>query len=136
MSESDMRSKVIRLLKPLDAVAVENRVGPGTPDVNFIGGWVELKWWRSMPAKPDTPATLDHYTKIQKLWLKRRQLKGEKTWVLAQCKREWWLFDYPNLLEVGEMTRIEMIEKSFSYWANGINREELITCLKCQTQND
>jgi len=43
MRESRMRRFVVEALEPLDAVPVENAACPGYPDVEFIGGVMELK---------------------------------------------------------------------------------------------
>ena len=93
MSESDMRSKVTKALRHLDAIAVENSVGPGTPDVQYIEGWIELKWLRELPKRPDTIVTIDHYTPQQKIFAIRRRKKGGRCFMLIQCKREWLLLD-------------------------------------------
>ena len=71
MSESSMRQRLVAALKPLDAVPIENRLRAGTPDVNYIGGWMELKWLRSWPVR-DGVISLPHYTNGQRLWLRRR----------------------------------------------------------------
>ena len=127
MAEKDMRQRIINILRPLDAVSVENSAYPGTPDVNFIEGWLELKWLRSWPIQAETPVLISHFTQQQKVWLKRRWLKGGNAWLLLQCKREWILFDGDTAaLYVGRMTRGELIERAHSYWRDGLNRTALI----------
>lgn len=91
-SETSMRRAVVEALRPLDAVAVENPAYPGTPDVNYVEGWVELKsldrWpprWRAVVVR--------HFTPEQRVWLRRRRAaRGEAT-LLLRVGREWLLFD-------------------------------------------
>ena len=68
MAEHDQRSTVTKLLKKWDAVAVENPVHPGTPDVNCILGWIELKWLRAWPVRADTVVKIEHFTRQQRVW--------------------------------------------------------------------
>lgn len=115
MSEGDMRSKVVRYLKEYDAVAVENPAYPGTPDVNFVEGWWELKWLRNWPKGEDTIVKFEHYSPQQKIWIRRRHTSGGNVGLLVQCKREWFLFKYPSSQRVGEMTKTEMFEECAAY---------------------
>jgi hypothetical protein len=108
MAESDMRRKVVRDMRELHAVAVENPVYPGTPDVNYINGWVELKWLRNWPKVKTSPVVFKHYTQKQKIWMTKRHRAGGKVGLLVQCKREWLYFAYPALLEVGTLTQEEL----------------------------
>ena len=62
MSESAMRTKTVKVLRPLGAFAVENPALPGTPDVCYRDGWMELKWSRSWPFRPDSPVPCEHYS--------------------------------------------------------------------------
>lgn len=130
MSESGMRGNVVLMLKELDALAVENPCYPGTPDVNCVGDWwLELKWLRSWP-KQGGAVKIDHYTQQQKLWLRRRHLKGGKVALLLQCQREWFMFRFPELMEVGTLTRIELTDRAFAYTNEGMKREKLLSWLR------
>lgn len=130
MSESGQRGRVIRALKILDALPVENPIRPGTPDVNYVGGWIELKWLRRWPVKPETVVQLEHFHLGQKRWLRNRCRAGGDAWLLLQCQREWLLFT--GLVahdHVGNLTRAELYCRAYKYWMRGLKDEELVTCL-------
>ena len=133
MSESALRGKVVRDLKNYDARAVENSVGPGTPDVNCTLGWVELKvldgWKRGCDEKP---VLLDHYVPAQRIWHKRRWRKGGSVWVLLRIGRlEYFLFDgHTAGCHLGKISRPIMKEMCVRYWNKGYKLEELVECLK------
>lgn len=129
MSESDMRGKVLRILKPLHGIAVENPVLPGTPDVNYIDGWIELKWLRNWPKKPETPVAIKHYSQQQKLFIRKRHVLGGRVFLLIQCKKEWVLLQHPVTMRVGAVTKQELIDYSYKYWKNGLNEGEFKQCL-------
>ena len=108
-SESTMRTRVCKLLKKLDAQAVENRVGPGMPDICYIGGWIEAKYTASFPKRADSPVTLTHeLLQTQKVWIKRHTRKGGIVRVLVQVSNEFFLLDglwaCENLGEVDRAT--------------------------------
>ena len=69
--ESTMRARVVKALRSLHAVSVENGVGVGTPDVNCTTCWIELKavTKANIPKREDTPVRLPHFTQQQKIWL-------------------------------------------------------------------
>lgn len=108
-TESSLRAAVIEALEPLHAIAVENPALPGTPDVNYIGGWIELKSSAGWPSRKSTPLRCDHWTPQQKVFHLRRSRKGGRTWVLLQVGTDYLLLD-------GE-TAVKMLGKS--------NREQL-----------
>jgi hypothetical protein len=62
----------------LDACSVENPACPGTPDVQHMFGWLELKWKEKWPAKEDTALRLPHFTPQQRCWLMRRYVAQQK----------------------------------------------------------
>ena len=131
MSESNMRGHVIRALKPLHAVPVENPVNPGTPDVNCTAGWIELKWIREIPKKKDGVVKLPHFTKQQRMWLRKRSNAGGHCWLLLQYRRTWMLFDGFTAAEiVGKVSYDSLKGNAEIYWLNGLNKKELILWLQ------
>lgn len=88
-----MRTKVVKILAPLDAFAVENPCNPGTPDINYIGGWIECKRTKAWPKRAATAVRLDHkLLPSQKIWLRRRCTNGGIALVLVQIAQEFLLF--------------------------------------------
>lgn len=84
--ESAARSLVVRALRHLDAVPIENAVGAGTPDINHRYGWIELKVFRN-------GVGLRHFTPQQRAWIVRRAVRGGLVQVLVYDEGTWWLFD-------------------------------------------
>ena len=92
--ESTMRSNVLEILRKegLDARPVENPIDPGFPDVEYIGGVIELKACSGWPARASTPLRIDHYSWEQRIWQSRRWRKGGTVFVLIQVGSEFLLF--------------------------------------------
>lgn len=131
MSElGDMRPRVLNALRAVDAVAIENRVGTGTPDVECTLGWLELKWLRHWPKRASTVVKLKHYKREQRLWLQRRWDKGGLACLLLQHRREWLLYAAPNAQRVGMLTRAQLYATADYVSNEGLKSEELIACLR------
>jgi hypothetical protein len=108
---------MVRELTSLAAFPVENIVRPGTPDVSYLKGWVELKWLRAWPKREETPVRLDHWTQVQRLWHYRWRAKGGTSWVLLQCRHEWLLLDGAlAALHLGSVNRKGLLELCAGYW--------------------
>lgn len=91
--ESPMRKAIVRALRPLDAVSVENPAHPGTPDVNHMYGWIELKQLQAWPVREETIVRIPHFTQQQRVWLIRRVRRGGMAQVLLKVgEKEWFLF--------------------------------------------
>lgn len=130
MSERDQRQIVVSALKGLHAISVENKIHPGTPDVNYMEGWIELKWLRAWPKRGDTVVRLSHFNVSQRLWLKRRCNLGGSSWLLLQCRREWLLFTGRDAADyVGRVTRDGLYRCARVLWTQGLIKRELVDCL-------
>jgi hypothetical protein len=89
----------------LDAGSVENASGPGTPDIQYVGGWLELKWLAAWPKKADTPVVIEHFTPQQRVWaIRRAQVDPQGIWLLLEVEktREWLLFRGQDVREIGK----------------------------------
>lgn len=127
-----MRRRVIQALRPLDAIAVENSAYPGTPDVAYIGGWVELKEADEWPKKPDTPLRMNHFTRHQRAWIRRHAEKGGTVFVLLKVgKSEWFLIDGKIAADIlGSATREELESASRLVFKTGLDNRRLLECLQ------
>lgn len=127
-----MRRRVIQALRELDAIAVENSAYPGTPDVCYIGGWIELKEADAWPKKATTPLAMRHFTRHQRAWIRRHAEKGGAVFVLLKVgKSEWFLIDGKIAADIlGSATRQEIQSASCLAFNKGLNNEELLKCLK------
>lgn len=131
MSEQTMRRRVVRTLRPLDAVAVENPCCPGTPDVNFADGWIELKWLRSWPRDASSLVTLPHFTPQQRIWISQRWRRGGRVWVLLQVGHDWLLFDGQTAADkIGYYDRETLLVLATQCWMGGLRDEEFVECMR------
>lgn len=125
MSEATMWSRVRTALKGLDPVRVENKIEAGTPDVNYLKGWVELK---SVPHAPVRGGvlTIEHFTPQQRTWLTRRRWAGGNAYLLLKVSNEWLLFLGEVAAEtIGKYTIKELREVAIGRWLIKLQDEEL-----------
>lgn len=116
MSEQSMSKVLMEALRPLHPLRVENRACMGTPDVNYTGGWIELKELPSWPTG-EWKVRIPHFTVEQKLWLRSRCRAGGKAYLLLKVGSEWLLFDGQIAGEViGETTAHELRGRSCFRW--------------------
>lgn len=118
-SEKQMWDRLRKVLIDLrlDPVRVENPALPGTPDVNYIEGWIELKYVEAWPKKAETPLRIPHYTSEQKTWLMRRWIKGGNAFMLLRVGDDWILLDAYSAQMVGKATQEEIYADAL--WISG-----------------
>jgi hypothetical protein len=134
MSESKMRQEFCKLIAALDPIKIENLLtgekGVGTPDVEFVGGWAELKWLKNFPKREGTPIRLPHYTQEQRRWALRRQAAGEDCWLILQIGCEWWVFDADGAQNVGFLDRAGLHEASRQHFLKKPTAQEMCGVLR------
>lgn len=132
MAEKDMRAFVISKLKTIDARAVENKCGIGTPDVNYADGWIELKWMKRWPKIRDSePVLFPHFTAQQRLWARRRSERNGRVFLLAKIGQDWLLFTGAWAAEhFGKVGRDRLIADAIGHWHPHLDHKELIKCLR------
>lgn len=129
-----MRSQVVKWLKPLNAVSVENPVCPGTPDVNYGGdgteGWLELKSIDAWPANSTTALRIEHYSPQQRVWHVRRSRVGGNVYVLVKVASDWFLLEGMDAArELGKVPRARLEELALNWWDSS-PKEGLLKFLK------
>ena len=130
-SESKDRKDVVRALKSLHAFPVENPVYPGTPDISFIGGWIEMKKLDAWPVRPTTKVRLDHYTLQQRAWARIHHHRGGQSYWLLRVQREWLLLHGAVAAEVvGTLTQAELKGRAILYMSDGFDGDLLLRQIK------
>lgn len=130
MLEKNFRKSVVRLLRPLHAVSIENGVGVGTPDVNCALGWVELKC-ADVPADPDARVGVPHFTREQRAWLRKRASVGGSCWVLLKVGKWWLVLGATVACELLDKVPLgRLIDECEDGWPRTPRSEELIECLR------
>ena len=111
------------------AIPVENPLHPGTPDVSYVGGWIELKQIEEWPKRPSTVVRVEHNTPQQRIWQLRERKAGGTCWVLLQCRRDWLLFEAMDaVFNLGSSTKEELLEIA-TYVSHKGPTKELLHCI-------
>jgi hypothetical protein len=79
-------------MRPLDAMPVENHVYRGTPDINYVHGWIETKQVARWPARGG-PLKIEHFTPHQRAWIRRRIYRGGTVHVVLLVGIQVLIFD-------------------------------------------
>ena len=111
IGELPFRRGLVAALAPLDAFPVENGASPGTPDVNYIDGWIEVKLVDDWPKRAATPVRIKHFTPEQRATLLQRCLRGGRAFLLVYRpdNNEVYIFDGMYAAHaVGNVTELEL----------------------------
>lgn len=131
MTESSMRQIVVKALQGLDAISVENPARPGTPDVNYAEGWIELKILPAWPARKATTVKVRCFTPQQRVWLNRRCRRGGNAFFLIRVDCDWLLFEGLTAAQsIGQMNKEEMFEAAIFHCVGSLKASGLIKALK------
>lgn len=117
MAETDLNKRIRSALHGRDPVRVENAVGPGTPDIEYIGGHIESKQLPAFPKRPETVVAVDHYVQAQRAWHVRRCKAGGRVHVVIEVAGETFVFDALAAAQhLGvDWARLDMIRESLLY---------------------
>lgn len=132
MDEGPTRRTVLEALRPLNGVFIENVMGSGTPDINYVEGWLELKWLKAWPVRPGTVVRLPEFTPQQRLFLLNRCRASGEARFLLRVGREWILL--PGIwsaLRLGKTaTKAEILAAAERYWPARLIGAELVEHLR------
>lgn len=111
-------------------VRVENRTGPGTPDVYVChhgkSVWLELKTLNGWPVRPQTIVRVDHYTAHQKLWGEAHWKAGGDSYVLLKVCQDWLLFTARLAgMYLGQAPKFRLADIATKCWWGKLNADEL-----------
>lgn len=112
MSEQQMWTTFRKRIVHLDPQRVETRIDDGIPDVNYTGGWIELKYLPKWPRDPSAIVKIDHYTPQQRAWGLRRWRAGGMSWLLLHVREDnsWMLFDGYTAQDLVGKARRELLD--------------------------
>lgn len=120
------------LLAPVDPYRVENHIIPGMPDVNYVDGWLELKYLAEWPKKADTIVRLEHFTSQQRVWIMKRAEAGGLVFVILKVgQREWLLFDGRVAVRLlGNVIRERLYKVCRARWERKPTSEEILLWIR------
>lgn len=92
--EQKLNDRVMASLRRIgrDPRRCENIADDGTPDIHYIGGWIEDKSIAEWPARATTRVAVDHYTPGQRAWHVRRRRAGGRCHVAFEVGGEGGVF--------------------------------------------
>jgi len=116
IAETRLRRWIVECLSPLDAMPVENPAKPGTPDVEYLGGWIEVKV-ADKPKRGATAVSVRHYTQQQRIWARDRiRARGTCLFFIQVC-HEYVLLDGAVAADViGEASLTTLKELALKVW--------------------
>lgn len=103
MKEKTARKNIVAAIATYrHAMAVENPAHPGTPDINFAGGWIEVKSRDEWPARATTPVRPRHPLMMEQIrWIRTRVGTGrDKVYIAFVVGKQYMFFDGLKGIEI------------------------------------
>lgn len=117
LSEKSMSHTVMGALVSLHATRIENYCSAGTPDIEYIQGWLELKEMPGWPIDPQWHLRIPHFTIEQRLFLRKRCYYGGNAHLLLKVGAEWLLIRGDKACDIiGSSTADELRAASELVW--------------------
>lgn len=116
MKESAFRRRVVQLLVDVGAFAVENTALPGTPDVAYLHGWIELKVLRTWPKRADGIVRMPHFVARQRVWHFNWHRHGGISFILIKIEDDILLIPGRHAYEIGFTTRPVLEAMASAKW--------------------
>ncbi len=132
MSEKSMRKLVTTALYKAHAIPVENQCLPGTPDVECMFGWLELKRMEDWPKRATTIVRCDHFEPEQRIFLEDHCDFGGNAYLLLLIEktREWLLLNGKVAATLlGRCNQQQLRDNSLAIWRGSEMKEKITECL-------
>lgn len=127
-----MRKRVTDGLYKAHAIPVENQCLPGTPDVECMYGWLELKRIEDWPVRATTTVRCSHFKPEQRIFLEDHCDFGGNAYLLllVEKSQEWFLFrgDWAAKL-FGRCTQQQLRDNALAIWRGTEMKEKITECL-------
>lgn len=137
MAEDRVRTVVLAALRPLHAVHVENVMLAGMPDINYVDGWLELKWLKSWPRRPETVVAVPEFKPEQRVFLFNRCRAGGQARVLLRVGKSWLLLpgQWSAIYLGRSAVKVQIEEAAEKYWRNQLAGHELLAYLAARPKS-
>jgi len=126
MSEKTLYKYLSRIMsKHWEVQRHEDKYSSGIPDLSYCiktHGWIELKYLEKLPKKI---MKIDHLTSTQRNWIKTFGRRGGLCFVLLQVEKNYMIFGWEMVYEIGQLTYDEHKKIALKFWENSINPDEL-----------
>lgn len=132
--EKNQRQRVIKALAPLHAFSVENMVHPGTPDVAFVGGWLECKCVKEWPRRGGIlkgEVDRKHFTNQQRLFCRTWSRKQGFHSICLQVGDDWFLIEPVRAADHLGIDWTEQYIRDWAWWKSegGLNELGFLTAI-------
>lgn len=111
--EAGLNGRIQRALSGRDPFRIENAVGPGTPDIGYVGGMIESKRLPAWPKKLTSVVKVPKYVPEQRAWHVRHRAAGGVVYLAIEIEATTLIFDASVAAQyLGMMTRSQMFAKA------------------------